>query len=117
MAAPRPNTDYIGVIGHLREILTAQQLAEMGQPTPATTQVKDAVVCGYLKERIFRLRHGSTRDGQPCTEMGFWTGGYRGKGRLKSEGVLFCNRECATYFAVAAYRDGMRIKRDGHDAV
>jgi hypothetical protein len=42
--------------------------------------------------------------------MGFWTGGYRG------EGVLFCNPECATYFAVVAYRDGMRIRRDGTES-
>jgi hypothetical protein len=68
-------------------------------------------------ERVFRFRHSSTWNGRPCTEMGFWTGGYRGKGWLKGEGVLFCNHDCATYFAVAAYNDGMRIKRDRSGAV
>jgi hypothetical protein len=49
--------------------------------------------------------------------MGFWTGGYRGRGWLKGDGVLFCNPECATYFAVAAFKDGVRIKRSGSEAI
>jgi hypothetical protein len=85
----------------------------MGQPEPPITHVKDAALYGYQRERVFRFRHGSTLDGRPCTEMRSWTGGYRGKGWLKGEGVLFCNDECATYFAVAAYRDGIRINRVG----
>ena len=89
----------------------------MEQPTSPITCVRDAVLYGYLKDRVFRFRHSTTWDGQPYTEMGFWTGGYRGKGWLKGEGVLFCNHECATYFAVAAHMDGMRIKRDGRESV
>ena len=92
-------------------------LVQMGPLELLITRVRAAVLYGYLKERVFRFRHSSTWDGQPCTERGFWTGGYRGKGWLKGEGVLFCNHECATYFAVAAYKDGTRIKRDGRDAV
>jgi hypothetical protein len=113
----RPNTDYLRVLGHLHEIPTAKQIVQMEQPTPPITHVKDAVLYGFQKERVFRFRHASTWDGQPYTEMGFWTGGYRGKGWLKGEGVLFCNSQCATLFAVAAYKAGMRIKRDGSGAV
>jgi hypothetical protein len=109
----RPNVEYVRVLGHLHEIPSAQQLVEMEQPEPPITHVKDAVLYGYRKEHVFRFRHSSTWDGQPCTDMGFWTGGYRGKGWLKGEGVLFCNHACATYFAVAAYKDGIRIKKSG----
>jgi hypothetical protein len=105
------------VLGHLHEIPTAEQLVEMGQPAPPITRVKDAILYGYGKERVFRFCHSSTWDGQPCTEMGFWTGGFRGKGWLKGDGVLFCNPDCATYFAVAAYAKGMRIMRDGSEDV
>jgi hypothetical protein len=98
--ALRPNTDYVRVLGHLHEIPTAEQLREMAQPDPGLMHVRDAVLYGYLKERVFRFRHSSMWGGQPCTEMGFWTGGYRGKGWLKGEGVLFCNHECATYVSV-----------------
>jgi hypothetical protein len=109
----RPNVEYVRVLGHLHEIPTAEQLVELGQPEPPITHVKDAVLYGYQKGRVFRFRHSSTWDGRPCTEMGFGTGGYRGKGWIKGEGVLFCNHECATYFAVTAYKDGMRIKGGG----
>jgi hypothetical protein len=105
------------VLGHLHEIPTAEQLREMAQPDQGLIHVRDAFLYGHLKERVFRFRHSSAWDGQPCTEMGFWTGGYRGKGWLKGEGVLFCNAECATYFAVAAYKDGLRIRRDGSESV
>jgi hypothetical protein len=113
----RPNVEYVRVLGHLHEIPTAEQLVQTGQPEPRITHVKDAVLYGYRKERVFRFRHSSTRDGQPCTEMGFWTGGYRDKGWLKGEGVLCCNQECATYFAVAAYSNGVWIMRGGSEAV
>jgi hypothetical protein len=101
------------VLGHLREIATVEQLKEMAQPDPGLLHVNDVVLCGYLKERVFRVRHSSTWDGQPRTEMGFWTAGYRGKGWLKGEGVLFCNFERATLFAVAAHQAGMKTKNDG----
>jgi hypothetical protein len=92
-------------------------LVQMGQPDPPITHVRAAVLYGYLKERVFRFRHRSTWDGQPCTKMGFRTGGYRGKGWLKGDGVLFCNPECATDFAVAAYKNGMRLTREGSESV
>ena len=79
----RPNTEYVWVLGHLHEIPTAEQLKLMEQPTPPITHVADAVSYGYRKERVFRFRHSSTRDEQPYTEMGFWTGGYRGQGWIQ----------------------------------
>jgi hypothetical protein len=113
----RPNAEYVRVLGHLHEIPTAEQLTAMEQPSPPITHVAYAVLYGYLKERVFRFRHSSTWDDQPYTEMGFWTGGYRGQGWLEGDGVLFCNSVCATYFAVDAYKAGMRIKRDGWKSV
>jgi hypothetical protein len=98
-------------------IPAAEQLVGMEQPTSPITHVKDAVRYGYQKERVFRFRHSNTWDGQPYTEMGFWTGGYRGRSWLKVEGVLFCNYECATLFAVAAYKAGTRIPKDGPSTV
>jgi hypothetical protein len=115
--ALRPNTDYVRVLGHLQEIPTAEQLREMAQPQPGLMHVKDAVYYGYRSERGFRFRHSNTWDGEPYTEMGFWTGGYRGRGWLKGHGLLFCNSECATLFAVAAYQAGMRIPRDRPEVV
>jgi hypothetical protein len=89
----------------------------IGQPEPPIRHVEAAVLYGYRKERVFRFRHSSTWDGQPCTETGFWSGGYRGKGWLKGEGVLSCDHECATYFVVAADVNGVRIAPDRSDAV
>jgi hypothetical protein len=56
----RPNTDYVRVLGHLHEIPTAEQLREMGQPDQGLMHVRDAVLYGYRKERVFRFRHSST---------------------------------------------------------
>ena len=89
----------------------------MEQPSPLITHVADAVLYGYRTERVFRVPHSSTWDDQPYSEMGFWTGGYRGQGSIEGDGVLFCNYVCGTYFAVDAYKGGMRIKRDSSDSV
>ena len=77
--------------------------------------VRDAVLYGYLEGASSSgFRHSSTWDGQPCTEMGFYgpvATGARAGSRAKASSSATPNAQ--TCFAVAAYRDGMRINRDG----
>jgi hypothetical protein len=111
----KPTTDHFEVLGHLMDVPTAEQLGELPQPKPSWPPVEEAVRRGYQKDRVFRLRHKNFLNSQQFTELAFWTGGYQGRGWSNGHGVLFCNTECATLFAVAAYRAGLRINHVGND--